>query len=305
MSKLFCLRASVINICILLMLVCSCAYADESVQVSIPVIATGADCSVELLDSNHHRVQWLDLERNVPSAFTITCDGLMRFTYQAVIINKDTDTVKYDHTVYTIHVDTYLNAKGQMAYFVTIVNPAASSQKLGMITFNNIPEQGVTPTPSPTPTVTSTPTPVPPLTPAPSQTPIPYDQVFTFTEQWIGASEDSLDWVMYNSDGSVRSKLFDKTVVSDREWKYIAYFQHNVDDCYIIEHVPEGYLVTYVNVGEYADVTDRCHNGGTIINHKIPQTSDPQPIGLHLLCILVASVGLMLLAVSRHRRSIR
>ena len=47
-----------------------------------------------------------------------------------------------------------------------------------------------------------------------------------------------------------------------------------VDYYYVIEEVPEGYMVRYENVGAYADVTDRCYNGGTIINYKVPKTGD-------------------------------
>ena len=109
--------------------------------------------------------------------------------------------------------------------------------------------------------------------------------------------------IMYNADGSVRSKLFNKKIISESEWLYEAYFQHAVDGCYIIEYVPDGYSVYYENVGEYAHVTDRCYNGGTIINRKVPQTSDPLPIGVHVICMLAAGTGLILLRkTSRKQR---
>jgi hypothetical protein len=172
--------------------------------------------------------------------------------------------------------------------------------KEGMVRFTNKLLAPATPTPTPKPPVV-TPTPVPAVTPPP--TPEPYDKVFTFRKVWSGDYENSIDWVMYNADGSVRSKLFNKHEISQTEWRYEAYFQQEVDDCYIIEYVPEGYTVTYVNVGRYADVTDRCHNGGTIINRKIPQTGDTLPIGMHLICIVAASATLVLLfRPSRRRR---
>lgn len=293
MSKLLCLRASVISICILLMLVCSCAYAEETVQVSIPVIATGADCSVELLDSDYHRVKWLDLEKDVPGAFTFTCNGLMRFSYQAVIVNKDTDDVAYDRTVYTIHVDTYMDGKGQMACFVTIVNPADPSQKLAAITFENVLKPTATPTPAPT----ATPVPTATATPAPE-----YKHRFTFTKVWSGGEHgDSIDWAMYNADGTKRQKLFNKEIVSDDVWYYEAYFTVSVDDCYVVEVPPEGYMVQYRNVGQYSDVTDRCHIGGTIVNSRVPQTRDDTPLALYFALILLGALAFVLLSRRRGR----
>lgn len=290
--KRCCLRAALLSICVMLMLVCSYAYADESVQVHIPVIATGADCSVELLDSNYHRVQWLDLKQGVPNSFTVTCNGLMRFTYHALVLNKDTSMVKYDRTVYTIHVDVFMNGQGEPAYFITIENPANPSSKLDMIRFNNTSLLPVL-TPTPKPTVT------PEVTIKPTATPAPYDYRFTFTKKWSGDHEESIDWVMYNPDGTIRKKLFNKHVINDFRWEYEAWFTDNVDDCYVIEIPPEGYIVMYQNVGEYADVTDRCHNGGTIINYKAPQTGDKDGM---ISSIVLFMTSALLLGVRLVRR---
>ena len=298
--KQCCLRAALLSICVMLMLVCSCASADESVQVYIPVIATGADCSAELLDSNYHRVQWLDLKQGVPSFFTVTCNGLMRFTYHALVLNKDTSVVKYDRTVYTIHVDVFMNGQGQPAYFITIEDPANSGSKLDTVRFNNtslLPVLTPTPTPSPTPT----------STPRPTNTPKPYDYKFTFTKRWSGDREDSIDWVMYNPDGSQRHKLFNKHIISPNEWYYEAYFTSSVEDCYVIETPPEGYLVLYENVGKYSGVTDRCYSGGTIINYKAPQTGDNVSVNVYkvlaFVSFMIVGVVAALRAYNRSRRA--
>ena len=37
----------------------------------------------------------------------------------------------------------------------------------------------------------------------------------------------------------------------------------------------------YENVGEYSGVTDRCYNGGTIVNYKVPETKDSTPIAFY------------------------
>ncbi len=51
--------------------------------------------------------------------------------------------------------------------------------------------------------------------------------------------------------------------------------------------MPAGYKVRYENVGKYADVTDRCYNGGTIINYKVPKTGDTADLRLWLGCVLL------------------
>lgn len=313
--------AVLISICATLMLVCSCAYADESVEVHIPVVANGASCSVELLDERLHRVQWLDLEKDAPGVFTVTCNGLKRFTFKALIINKDTEDVSYDRRVYTIHVDTFLGGDGQMRYIASIVNPEDSASKMAQVTFSNsvrlpeptptpepiaTPEPTPTPTPEPTPTPTATPeptaTPVPAPTATPTATPKPYAYTFTFTKRWSGDHEDSIEWDMYNPDGTKRHKLFNKHVLGEYEWYYEAWFTEPVDDCYVVEFPPEGYVAIYENVGEYADVIDRCYPGGTIINYKVPQTGDETPVRTYQRLLILSLLGLCLVGIASRRR---
>ncbi|MBR1409180.1 MAG: LPXTG cell wall anchor domain-containing protein [Clostridia bacterium] len=96
---------------------------------------------------------------------------------------------------------------------------------------------------------------------------------FTFTKIWQGEKADSITWTLYNADGAVVSKKFNKKVTDEYTWNYETWFR---DDAgyYLIEEAPDGYAATYKNVGSYADVTDRCYSGGTIINTKIPKTGD-------------------------------
>ena len=113
-----------------------------------------------------------------------------------------------------------------------------------------------------------------------------YDFKFTFTKTWQGDHEDSIDWVLYNPDGTVAHKKFNKKIVSENEWHYEAWFATGAD-YYIIETVPAGYKVRYENVGKYADITDRCCNGGTIINYKVPKTGDQADLRLWLGYVLL------------------
>ena len=118
-----------------------------------------------------------------------------------------------------------------------------------------------------------------------------YNFKFTFTKKWSGGHEDSINWTLYNSDGTLAHKRFNKKIVSDTEWRYEAWFAAD-NDYYIIETVPAGYKVRYENTGVHADVTDRCYNGGTIINYKIPKTGDTTVSSiLWAGCILLGLLG--------------
>ena len=128
-----------------------------------------------------------------------------------------------------------------------------------------------------------------------------YDFKFTFTKTWQGDREDSIDWVLYNPDGTVAHKKFNKKIVSENEWHYEAWFAADAD-YYIIETVPEGYKVRYENVGKYADVTDRCCNGGTIINYKVPKTGDTADLRLWLGCVLLGVSAVCGALVCRGRK---
>ena len=135
--------------------------------------------------------------------------------------------------------------------------------------------------------------------------PDPYDYVFTFTKRWAGTPGDSINWKSYTLDGKeARLKGFKKTVVSKNEWRYEKWFKA-MPDYYIIEDVPAGYTVRYQNVGKYADVTDRCYNGGTIINYKVPATGDGFNPILWIGCVLsgLALLGGTCLILKRKKKN--
>ena len=119
---------------------------------------------------------------------------------------------------------------------------------------------------------------------------VPTD-TFTFKKVWQGDHEDSIDFTLYHADGTVYHHGFDKRVVSKTEWRYNAYFSAPAA-CYVIEKPVPGYQIKYVNVGVYADITDRCCDGGTIINKKIPKTGDAADFALWAGIIALGVVGL-------------
>ena len=128
---------------------------------------------------------------------------------------------------------------------------------------------------------------------------------FTFKKVWEGDSEKSIDFTLYKADGSVYHHGFDKKIVSNREWKYNAWFSAPAA-CYVIEQPIPGYITRYVNVGVYAQITDRCCDGGTIINKKVPKTGDEAPVLLWAGMFLTGVVGLTLaLNIGKRRKAHR
>ena len=246
-------------------MLCPPARAEEAAQVRIPVLAFGADCTAVLYDSEENLLQVLPLRVGETSAFAVHCVGLQRFTYTVRLLDQDTDTVKYDHTQYHIHVDLFYGSDDKIIYSITVdelgVLGQATEGKKEAILFEN--------------TVA-----------VPTPTPVPYTYRFTFTKLWPGEYEDSIDWVLYKPDGTVAHKKFNKKIVSANEWYYEAWFPDDVD-YYLIESVPDGYTVRYENVGKHAGETDRCYNGGKIINYKVPKTGDQTNLPLWLCCILL------------------
>lgn len=250
-----------IVILLFVFMLCPTARAEEAAQVRIPVLASGADCTAVLYDSAGNLLQTLPLKVGETSALAVRCVGLQRFTYTVRLSDQDTDTVKYDHTQYHVHIDLFYDSDDQIIYSITVdelgVLGQATEGKKEAILFENA--------------VVATPTPAP--TSVPTSTPEPYPYRFTFTKLWSGEHEDSIDWVLYKPDGTVAHKKFNKKIVNANEWHYEAWFPDDVD-YYLIESVPAGYTVYYENVGEHAGETDRCYNGGTIINYRVPQTGD-------------------------------
>ena len=124
---------------------------------------------------------------------------------------------------------------------------------------------------------------------------VPSD-TFMFKKVWEGGNEKSIDFMLYKADGSVYHHGFDKKSISKSEWQYNAWFSEAVA-CYVIETPVAGYKTRYENVGVYAGITDRCCDGGTIVNYKVPKTGDDAQVVLWLGCILA---GLTIISVSAY-----
>ena len=129
---------------------------------------------------------------------------------------------------------------------------------------------------------------------------VPSDS-FTFKKVWQGDSEKSIDFTLYKQGGTVYHHGFDKKIVSNREWRYNAWFSSPAA-CYVIEQPIPGYQTKYVNVGVYAGITDRCCDGGTIINKKIPKTGDSAPLALWAGMVALGVIGLTAVLVIGKKR---
>ena len=113
--------------------------------------------------------------------------------------------------------------------------------------------------------------------------------------------------MLYNPDGTVRSKKFNRKIISDTEWLYEAWFTSPAD-LYVIEAVPRGYQVRYENIGADAGITDRCCNGGTIVNYTVPKTGDSSGLLISLALSLLGFgclVGSFILGPCADSRSVR
>lgn len=130
--------------------------------------------------------------------------------------------------------------------------------------------------------------------------PVTYDYKFSFTKKWQGGVEASLEWTLYDTNGNVVHKKFNKDIIDEREWYYEAWFATD-KGYYIIEDVPEGYTPIYINVGKYEDVTDRLYNGGTIINYKVPQTGDSDSPAVWMAVMMCSAAAIMLMMLRRKR----
>ncbi len=128
---------------------------------------------------------------------------------------------------------------------------------------------------------------------------VPSDS-FSFKKIWEGDNESSIDFTLYKQGGEVYHHAFNKKIISKSEWQYNAWFSSPVA-CYIIETPIEGYITRYKNVGVYAEITDRCCDGGIIINKKIPRTGDSFPLGLWIVMVLLGLSGIgMIMGHGKH-----
>ncbi|MBR4331432.1 MAG: LPXTG cell wall anchor domain-containing protein, partial [Clostridia bacterium] len=113
--------------------------------------------------------------------------------------------------------------------------------------------------------------------------------------------DKSIDFTLYKKDGTVYRHGFDKQKLGSGEWKYSAWFSAP-EACYVLETPMAGYQIRYENVGVYAQVTDRCCDGGTITIHKVPKTGDTANLALWMSMVVIGALTLCGVAVLGKRR---
>ena len=130
----------------------------------------------------------------------------------------------------------------------------------------------------------------------------PYTFRFSFTKEWVGGAERGIDWTFFNPNGSENTRKFNKRMQSKDQWSYEVWLEGE-GDYYLIEKPMPGYATKYVNVGKYANITDRCMNGGKIINQKIPRTGDAERPWLWFCLATISLAGICFtVSVSRKKK---
>ena len=124
---------------------------------------------------------------------------------------------------------------------------------------------------------------------------------FSFIKEWGGEPLEDISFTIYNPNGTVKQHRFNRTKISETEWRYEAWFSAEAD-YYVVETPVNGYKTAYINIGEHADVTDRVYNGGRIINYQVPKTGDNANVALWIGCALAGIVLLGGLAVIVRRK---
>ena len=121
-----------------------------------------------------------------------------------------------------------------------------------------------------------------------------YDTVdFTVTKEWHGGEGGVILLTLY-ADGEAMEPqprcLKEGNVYSysglpkyTAEGQQITYFA--------TETSMEGYMTAYRNIEPYEAETDKIYDGGTIVNHKIPETGDNSRLGLWLIATIAAAFG--------------
>ncbi len=95
-------------------------------------------------------------------------------------------------------------------------------------------------------------------------------------------------------------EMYALVMEADEELAQERFYQRARTDKNLLQHsahgeLSPGYQTRYENVGVYASITDRCCDGGTIVNYRVPKTGDEAPVWLWLGC---AAAGLMVMTLA-------
>lgn len=129
---------------------------------------------------------------------------------------------------------------------------------------------------------------------------------FTFKKVWMGGREDEINFKVYYPDGKAYDGKVNKDKVTGkktREWTFDL--GELPVGCYVVEEPVAGYTSRCMNVGEHAADRDRCYNGGTIMNMKVPKTGDTANFALWIGMLAVGLAGIATILVIGKRGKAR
>ena len=142
------------------------------------------------------------------------------------------------------------------------------------------------------------PTPEPQSANTPTPPPADRKYPFTFTKVWQGKSNEAAQFTLYRNDGTVYRTYTAKDMRrKGNTWTKTVYLR-DPSAYYVQEGKLAGYQTKYENGN--ASVTDRCLNGGTIVNASIPTTGDGTPLTLWLA---LAGCALAVLLLKARRKT--
>ena len=151
------------------------ADADRT-ELALPVRCTGPGCTVALYDAAGAEQARALLAADGEGVLRFSVSGVGRHVFTVRLLDRNSETRRYDARVYTIYVTAALSQDGTELLTAVFAQPNAEG-KIEELVYENesLPGPGPRPTPTgePTPTPSTEPTPTGEPTPTPSTEPTP------------------------------------------------------------------------------------------------------------------------------------
>jgi len=100
------------------------AVAEERISVRIPIVASGADCTAVLYNSKGQPIQLLTLEKDIGNAFILELNGLFQTRYTVLVLEQDTEQIRYDRSMYIVQVSVFYGPNDELQSAVIIERQA-------------------------------------------------------------------------------------------------------------------------------------------------------------------------------------
>lgn len=118
---------------------CFSASAAEKADVAVPISVNGADCTVVLENADGVQLQSLLIKQGETDSFKLSFDKADTYTYRVHVVDKDTDRVTYDKSVYDVSVYIFELDDGSMrsAVIAEVSGGSSDEGKPDKLVFNN------------------------------------------------------------------------------------------------------------------------------------------------------------------------